>query len=96
MFIKRVSPKNGGSYDIPYRCLVPKKVENLLLAGKLVSTTEDFKRDLLPENIVTGQAAGVAAALCAKKNITPRDLEKDVSELQKILLEQGAILYTKY
>jgi len=35
----------------------------------------------------------VAAALCAKKGITPRQLEKDVSELQKILVKQGAILY---
>jgi hypothetical protein len=41
----------------------------------------------------TGQAAGVAAALCAKKNITPRELEKDVSKLQEILSQQGAILY---
>jgi len=94
--IKRVAPKNGGSYDIPYRCLVPKNVENLLLAGKLISTTPDFKRDLLPENIITGQAAGVAAAICAKRNITPRELEENVSELQRILLQQRAILYTKY
>jgi len=43
--------------------------------------------------MVTGQAAGVAAALCAKQNITPRELEKDVSELQKILVKQGAILH---
>jgi hypothetical protein len=42
---------------------------------------------------VTGQAAGVAAALCAKKGITPRALEKDVSELQEILVKQGVILY---
>ncbi|MEM2704478.1 MAG: FAD-dependent oxidoreductase [Candidatus Bathyarchaeia archaeon] len=92
----RVTPKDGGSYDIPYRCLVPKGVENLLLAGKLISTSEDFKRDLLPENIITGQAAGVAAALCSQYRITPRELEKDFSELQKILQQQGAILYTKY
>jgi len=35
----------------------------------------------------------VAAALCVKKGITPRKLEGDVSELQKILVKQGAILY---
>jgi hypothetical protein len=91
-----VRPKDGGSYDIPYRSLVPKNVENMLMAGKLVSVSEDFKRDLLPENMATGQAAGVAAAICAKKEMTPRELEKDVSELQTILQEQGAILYTKY
>ena len=64
----------------------------MLTVGKLVSVTEDFKRDLLPDNIITGQAGGVAAALCAKKGITPRELEKDVKELQEILVKQGAIL----
>jgi hypothetical protein len=43
--------------------------------------------------MVTGQAAGVAAAICARKAITPRQLEQDVSELQTILLKQGVILY---
>lgn len=85
--------KDGGSYDIPYRCLVPKNVENLLLSGKNISVSEDHKRDQLPDNIVWGQAAGVAAALCARDGITPRELEKDVSELQKILLDHGAILF---
>jgi hypothetical protein len=89
---KMARPKDGGSFDIPYRSLVPKNVENMLMSGKLISWTEDFKRDLLPENMVTGQAAGVAAALCVKKGITPRQLEGDVSELQEILVKQGAIL----
>jgi len=43
--------------------------------------------------MVTGQAAGVAAAVCARKGITPRQLEQDVSELQAILVKQGAILH---
>jgi hypothetical protein len=42
---------------------------------------------------VTGQAAGVAAALCAKKGITPRQLEEDIAEVQNILVKQGAILF---
>jgi hypothetical protein len=64
----------------------------MLITGKLISVNEDFKRDLLPDNIATGQAAGVAAALCAKKGLTPRQMEKDVKELQDILVKQGAIL----
>jgi hypothetical protein len=43
--------------------------------------------------MITGQAAGVAAALCARDGITPRQLEKDVAELQKILISQGAVLH---
>lgn len=86
-------PKDGGSYDIPYRCLVPKKIDNLLAAGKCVSTDRPAYLRYVQQTMVTGQAAGVAAALCARDNKTPRMLENDVSELQKILLDQGAILY---
>jgi len=86
-------PKDGGSHDIPYRCLVPKNVENLLVAGKPISTDRDSYHRFLQQTMVTGQAAGVAAALCTKMGVTPRQLEKDVSKLQEILLEQGAILF---
>jgi hypothetical protein len=89
---RAVRPKDDGSWDIPYRMLVPKNVENLLVAGKMISAERDAYLRFLPETMVTGQAAGVAAAVCAKKGITPRELEKDVSELQEILVKQGAIL----
>jgi hypothetical protein len=86
-------PRDGGSHDIPYRCLVPLKVENLLVAGKPISTDRDAYQRFLMQTIVTGQAAGVAAALCAKSGMTPRELEKDVKKLQEVLLQQGVILY---
>jgi hypothetical protein len=86
-------PRDGGSHDIPYRCLVPKNIENMLIAGKHISTDRDAYHRFIQQTLVTGQAAGVAAALCTKKGVTPRQLEKDVSELQKILVKQGAILY---
>jgi hypothetical protein len=70
-----------------------KNVENLLVAGKGISTDNTTVKRFIVSTMVTGQAAGVAAALCAKKNITPRELEKNVSELQKILVQQGAILF---
>jgi hypothetical protein len=85
-------PKDGGSNDIPYRSLVVKGLDNLLVAGKAISTTRAAHNRFLQQTLVTGQAAGVAAAICARKGITPRKLEEDVSELQKILKEQGAIL----
>ena len=90
--MEKVCPQDGGSYDIPYRCLVPLDVENMLVAGKHVSTDRDAYLRYLHQTMVTGQAAGAAAALCVKKGISPRKLEEDVSELQKILKEQGAIL----
>ena len=88
-----VFPKDHGSYNIPYRSLVPKVVDNLLAAGKCVSTDRAAYLRYLHQTMVTGQAAGVAAAICAKKNITPRELEKDVKPLQDALEAQGAIIY---
>ena len=85
-------PADGGSYDIPYRAFVPKGIEGMLMTGKLVSCTPDFKRDLLPDNMIWGQAAGTAAAVCVRTGKTPRELEADVSEVQDILRRNGAIL----
>ena len=86
-------PKGGGSYDIPYRCLVPRKVDNLLAAGKCVSTDRPAYLRYLHQTMVTGQAAGTAAGLCVKKGVTPRELEGSVSDLQDMLLKQGAVLF---
>jgi hypothetical protein len=86
-------PPDKGSHDIPYRSLVPLGLENITVAGKAISAEWQCHHRFLMETMVTGQAAGVAAGLCAKKGITPREMEKDVSELQDILQKQGAILY---
>ena len=86
-------PKDGGSNDIPYRCLVVKGLERLLVAGKAISTDRPSHNRFLQQTMVTGQAAGCAAALCVKKGITPRELENSVDELQELLLKQGVILY---
>ncbi len=87
-----VYTKTGGSYDIPYRCLVPRKIDGLLAAGKCVSTDRPAYLRYLHQTMVTGQAAGVAAAICTKQRISPRELEKDTKTLQSILKKQGAIL----
>ena len=63
-----------------------------IVAGKAVSAYREAYQRFLMQTMVTGQAAGVAAALCAKNGVTPRMLESDVSELQRILVAQGAIL----
>jgi hypothetical protein len=90
--------KGGGSWDIPYRVLVPKKVENLLVAGKHVSTDRDAYMRFLQQTMVTGQAAGVAAGLSVKNGKTPREMEAPeyVAQIQKTLLEQGAVLKTEH
>ncbi len=82
----------GESFDIPYRCLVPKMIDNLLVAGRDISVTHIAygSTRIMPVCTATGEAAGVAAALCIKTGSTPRSL--DVPLLQKTLLQQGADL----
>jgi len=86
------SPPSGASYDIPYRCLVPKTIDNLLIAGRCVSSTHEAQAAIrvIPIVVAIGQAAGTAAALAARLSVPPRRL--DVSLLQKTLREQGANL----
>jgi len=79
-------------YDIPYRCLVPKRIDNLLTAGRCISSEQqpyESHRSMAPIMAI-GQAAGTAAALCAKAGIAPRGL--DVGQLQTTLIAQGAEL----
>jgi hypothetical protein len=79
-------------YEIPYRCLVPLEVENLLVAGKPISSTHRAHGSTRQPgtSMATGHAAGVAAALAIKLDRTPRKL--DVALLREELLQQGAIV----
>jgi len=84
---KNFSQSKG--YTIPYGCFVPLEVEGLLLAGRCISGTHmahsNFR--VMPICANMGQAAGTAAAMCAKSATLPRNL--DVSSLQEKLREQG-------
>lgn len=79
-------------FQIPYGALLPKKVDNLLAAGRCISAASDIidRVRLIPVCVVTGHAAGVASALAAKNNVTPREVP--VAEIQKVLKAQGAYL----
>ncbi len=80
-------------YDIPYRCLVPKKIEGLLVAGRCMSSDQrayESHRAMIPMMAV-GEAAGTAAALCARTGTLPRAL--DVRALQSALISRGAFLH---
>ena len=71
---------------------MPQKIDNLLVAGRCISSEQQpYESHRAMVNIMAiGQAAGVAAALCAGGGATPRDL--DVRQLQRTLIEQGAEL----
>jgi len=85
-------PPRGDYYEIPYRCLVPKSVENLLVTGRCISATHEALAAIriMPTCIGLGQAAGVAAALSVKLGVRPRYLSVEL--LRETLKEQGAIL----
>lgn len=82
----------GKSMTIPYRCMLPKGVEGLLVAGRCVSYEAPVANCIrcMPQCMAMGQAAGAAAAMAAKEGVTPRTV--DVEMLQKTLREEGAIL----
>jgi len=67
----------GDYYEIPYRCLVPVRVDNLLVAGRCVSATHEAHASLrvMPQCFAMGEAAGTAAALAVKRAIPPREVD---------------------
>lgn len=64
------------TYAIPFRCLLPQGLDNLLLAGRCISGTHAAHGSyrVMPICFAMGQAAGAAAALCAARDILPRSL----------------------
>ena len=82
-----------GIYDIPYRCFVPKDIDNLFLAGRIISTSHvAFGSSRVMITCAFGaQAVGMAAALCNEKNINPPQvLEKNnIKALQNELNKTG-------
>lgn len=78
-------------YGIPYRALVPKGVDGLLIAGKSISGTHVAMAAYRVQSIVgpTGQAVGTAAALAAQAGVSPRDVS--IKSLQEILIKAGTI-----
>jgi len=82
----------GKSHGIPYRCLLPQGVENLLVAGRCLSADRAVQgaARVMPFCFAMGEAAGLAAALAAKGAGRTRDV--DVADLQRELRAQGAWL----
>jgi hypothetical protein len=85
----------GGSmkiHDVPYRALVPEKLDGLLVAGRCISTSHVAAAagKSMGNCMATGHAAGLAASMAAKKGIQPRELK--VQELQDKLRADGVDL----
>ena len=83
---------NHWRFHIPYRIMLPRGVENLLVAGRCVSASRGASGAIRPtaQCMAMGEAAGVAAAISAKEGISPKKV--DVKALRQKLTENGAII----
>lgn len=83
---------NHWRFHVPYRTMVPKTVKNLLVSGRGVSASRMAFGAIRPTVtcMALGEAAGIAAAMCAKDNISPDEI--DVKALRQKLLDAGAII----
>ena len=84
--------KKGESHGIPYRCLTPKGLKNVLTAGRCISTDRAVQGStrVMPVCLCTGEAAGLAAAMAAKGSRDVRAV--DTKELRRRLKAHGAYL----
>jgi glycine/D-amino acid oxidase-like deaminating enzyme len=79
-------------YQIPYRSLVPKDVDGLLVAGRCISATHEALGAIrvMPPAFAMGEAAGTAAAIALEYRVEPRKV--DVPLLQRLMVRRGAYL----
>lgn len=84
--------EEGKTYQVPYRCLIPKDSTNLLVAGRCLSATHDAHASVrsMGQCMGMGQAAGVAASLAIDQQCNPIDI--NIEMLQRKLRGYGAIL----
>lgn len=88
-------PQQARPYDLPYRAVVPRSSDNLLVAGRCISGTHRAHASYRVMNICLniGQAVGIAAGICAKEGISPRKL--DVKRVQRVLADEGIELFDR-
>ncbi|MCE5314063.1 FAD-dependent oxidoreductase [bacterium] len=86
------APGPGDWYEIPYRCLIPKGIDGVLIAGRCVSSTQAGHGAIriMPACTAMGEAAGVAAALSLARGCSPGQV--DPVELRAALRQRGALV----
>ena len=83
---------DGIWYTIPFRSLLPKKADNLVVAGRCISSTHEAQASYRIMPIVTtlGEAAGVGVAVAASDGVKVG--KADIRKIQKLLIEAGAFI----
>ena len=82
----------GESYSIPYRCLVPEALDNVLVAGRSIGADHAMQASVrvIPGCYITGQAAGAAAAVCVMDACTNKTVDSD--KIRRLLAANGAYI----
>ncbi len=86
-------PNGMRIFDIPYRSLLPIKVDGLIVAGRCISADHipELSGKSIGNQFAAGQGAGTAAAVAAERGVLPRNI--DIEEVQRILTADGVDLY---
>lgn len=87
-------PVQVKDYDIPYRCTVPLKTQNLYIAGRCISGTHRAHASYRVMNIAIniGEAVGIGAALCIEENVSPKNL--NYKKIQEVLASRNIDLFS--
>ncbi len=86
-----VQAMSDDTTDLPYRCLLPKNIDGLIMgAGRSISAEDPFILRVMAHTMVIGQAAGTAAAVAVRLGVTPSTVE--VAEIQAELNRQGLMI----
>lgn len=87
----RLSPEVPADVSVPYRCLYAKKIKNLFLGGRHISTSHvAFAAVRVMRTLgMLGEVVGMAAAVCIKNNGFPRDVYTDYFDELKALMING-------
>lgn len=89
---KAMRPRDGFKFQIPFMALVPRDVNNLLVAGRCISCTHEALGSLrvMPQCGIMGQAAGTASTLSIRDNVDSGQV--NMQRLTSVLREQQCIL----
>ncbi|MCZ7664064.1 MAG: FAD-dependent oxidoreductase [Thermoleophilia bacterium] len=90
--VHRGQLRAGDWYGVPFRCLVARDLDNLMMAGRCISATHEALASarISPVSMALGQAAGVGAALSVKAEIRPADLEAE--KVREEIIRQGGLI----
>jgi hypothetical protein len=83
---------DGGVYEVPFRCFVPKDSDQALVCGRCFSATHDAHASCrsMAQTMAMGHACGTAAALALMEDVAP--IKLTAHKLQSTLRDQGAVL----